>query len=352
MAPDPEENALTPPKRATIADIAARAGVSAGAVSFALNNRPGVSDETRARIMQIAQELHWRPHSAARALGGARAGTIGFILNRPARTLGTETFFGDLISGIQLGLSGSHTGVNLLVARDLAEELDTYQEWWNGHQVDGVIVVDPRSPDDRVALLAELGMPAVVIGSRPSPEGEPPTVWIDDSEAALTVFGYLHALGHTRIAHVAGLEEFEHTRMRTEALQSFAASVGLAFAQSYATDYSAEQGATVTRTLLSRAEPPSAIVYDNDVLAVAGLGVAAEMGVPVPERLSIVSFDDSVMARLVRPALTALRRDTVELGERAARLLLDQVESGSVLASRPGPPLALEVRDSTAPPPA
>ena len=350
MAPDTEENDLTPPKRATIADIAVRAGVSPGAVSFALNNRPGVSEETRARIVQIAQELHWRPHSAARALGGARAGTIGFVLNRPARTLGTETFFGDLISGIQLGLTGSHTGVNLLVARDLAEELDTYQEWWNGHQVDGVIVVDPREEDARVALLAELGMPAVVVGSRPSAEGAPPTVWIDDSEAALTVFGYLHALGHTRIAHVAGVEAFEHTRMRTAALQAFAASAGLTFAQSLPTDYSAEQGASVTRTLLSRVEPPTAIVYDNDVLAVAGLGVAAEMGVPVPERLSIVSFDDSVMARLVRPSLTALRRDTVELGERASRLLLDQIEDGRVLESRPGPSLTLEVRDSTAPP--
>lgn len=341
---------MNPPKRSTIADIAARAGVSPGAVSFALNNRPGVSDETRARILSIAQELHWRPHSAARALGGARAGTIGFVLNRPARTLGTESFFGDLISGIQLGLSGSHTGVNLLVARDLAEELDTYREWWNGHQVDGVIVVDPRTPDQRVELLGELGMPAVLIGSRPNPPGTTPSVWIDDSEAATTVFGYLHALGHTRIAHVAGLEAFEHTRMRTAALQEFAATSGLTWARSFGTDYSAEQGASTTRALLSRAEPPTAIVYDNDILAVAGLGVAAEMGFAVPERLSIVSFDDSVMARLVRPALTSLHRDTVELGERAARLLLEQIESGETLESRPGPALTLEARDSTAPP--
>jgi DNA-binding LacI/PurR family transcriptional regulator len=91
-------------------------------------------------------------------------------------------------------------------------------------------------------------------------------------------------------------------------------------------------------------------VYDNDVLAVAGLGVAAEMGVVVPRDLSIVSFDDSAMAQLVRPALTTLTRDTVELGERAARLLLDQIESDAPLSSRPGPPLTLSVRDSTARP--
>ena len=105
-------------RRTTIADIAARAGVSISAVSFALNDRPGVSDETRARVQAIARELDWQPHTAARALGGAKAGSIGFVLNRPARTLGTESFFGDLISGIQLGLAGSHVGMNLLVARD------------------------------------------------------------------------------------------------------------------------------------------------------------------------------------------------------------------------------------------
>ncbi|MFZ7088913.1 LacI family DNA-binding transcriptional regulator [Curtobacterium sp. RRHDQ10] len=346
---------MTPPKRATIADIAARAGVSLGAVSFALNDRPGVSDETRARIQAIAREMNWRPHTAARALGGARAGTIGFVLNRPARTLGTESFFGDLISGIQLGLTGAaaagrtHIGMNLLVARDLSEELDTYREWWSGHRVDGVVVIDPRTDDPRVALLNELGMPAVVVGSHPSEPGNAPSVWIDDSDAADTVFGYLHALGHQRIAHVAGREEFEHTAMRAAALARFANSVGLA-AETIPTDYSAAAGASVTRTLLSRPVRPTAIVYDNDVLAVAGLGVAAEMGVAVPADLSIVSFDDSAMARLVRPALTTLTRDTVELGQRAAKLLLDQIEADAPLSSRPGPPLTLSVRDSTARP--
>lgn len=342
---------VEPPRRPTIADIAARAGVSPGAVSFALNNRPGVSDATRARVREIAKEMHWRPHSAARALGGAKAGTIGFVLTRPARTLGTESFFGDLISGIQLGLSGSHVGMNLLVARDLAEELDTYQEWWNGHQVDGVILIDPRTNDPRVELLAQLTMPTVIVGSKPSPPGQAPTVWIDDVDAALTVYRYLHALGHRRIAHVAGRADFEHTAMRVTALQEFAATAGLELAESLTTNYSATEGETVTRSLLSRSAPPTAIVYDNDVLAVAGLGVAAEMGVSVPDRLSIVSFDDSAMARLVRPSLTTLTRDTVELGERAARLLLDHIEAGRPQPSRPGPALVLSARDSTAPPP-
>lgn len=334
-------------RRTTIADIAARAGVSISAVSFALNDRPGVSDETRARVKAVARELDWQPHTAARALGGARAGSIGFVLNRPARTLGTESFFGDLISGIQLGLAGSHVGMNLLVARDADEELATYRDWWRGHRVDGVVLIDPRRDDERVALLAELGMPAVVVGSHPSPAGTAPSVWIDDSDATDTVLRYLHALGHRRIAHVAGRPEFEHTAMRIERVRDFAATAGLESAESIPTDYSADAGAAATRTLLSRSVRPTAIVYDNDVLAVAGLGVASEMGVTVPAELSVVSFDDSAMVRLVRPSITSLTRDTVELGQRAAVLLREQIETTDPLPSRPGPALTLSVREST-----
>lgn len=338
-------------RRTTIADIAARAGVSISAVSFALNDRPGVSDDTRRRVQEIARALDWQPHSAARALGGARAGSIGFVLNRPARTLGTESFFGDLISGIQLGLAGSHVGMNLLVARDADEELATYRDWWRGHRVDGVILIDPRREDPRLTLLAELGMPTVVVGSHPSPAGTAPTVWIDDSDAADTVLRYLHALGHRRIAHVAGRPEFEHTAMRIERVRAFAASGEFDDAASVPTDYSAEAGAAATRALLSRQVRPTAIVYDNDVLAVAGLGVASEMGVQVPGEVSIVSFDDSAMIRLVRPSITSLTRDTVELGQRAATLLRAQIDADAPLPSLAGPALTLSVRESTGPVP-
>ncbi|WP_267424111.1 MULTISPECIES: LacI family DNA-binding transcriptional regulator [unclassified Curtobacterium] len=334
-------------RRTTIADIAAKAGVSISAVSFALNDRPGVSAATRERVRAVARELDWQPHTAARALGGAKAGSIGFVLNRPARTLGTESFFGDLISGIQLGLAGTHVGMTLLVARDADEELQTYRDWWNGHRVDGVIVIDPRHDDARLRLLDELGMPTVVVGSHPSPPGAAPTVWIDDSDATTTVLRYLHALGHRRIAHVAGRPEFEHTAMRIDRLRDFAAAEGLDAAESIPTDYSAENGAAATRDLLSRSVRPTAIVFDNDVLAVAGLGVASEMGVRVPADVSIVSFDDSAMIRLVRPAITSLTRDTVELGQRAATLLRAQIDADDPLPSLPGPLLTLSVREST-----
>jgi len=338
------------PKRPTIGDIARKAGVSKGAVSFALNGRPGVSAETRQRILAIAGELNWRPNSAAQALGQSRAGVIGFVLNRPARILGTETFFPELLSGIELGLSPSRTALHMLVVSDLDEELDTYREWWHAHRVDGVIVIDPRMNDPRSKLLVELGMPAVQIGSHPSRETEIPTIWVDDIEAANTLFGYIAALGHRRIAHVAGTAEFEHTALRMATLKDCAEQFDLEWVRSAATDYSADAAASETRTLLAGKSRPTAIVYDSDVMALAGLRVADEMGVAVPGELSIASFDDSLMVRLVRPSITTLTRDTVELGELAARALLDQLDSDEPVPSMAGPVPKLSVRESTAPP--
>lgn len=94
-------------RRVTIADIALRAGVSKGAVSYALNGRPGISEVTRQRIRKIADDLGWYPNSAARALSGARAGACGLVLARPARTLAFEPFFMELIAGIETELLAS-----------------------------------------------------------------------------------------------------------------------------------------------------------------------------------------------------------------------------------------------------
>ncbi len=338
------------PKRVTIATIAERAGVSKGAVSFALNNRPGVSAATRARVQQIARDLNWRPHQAARTLSGARSGVVGFVINRPARTLGTEAFFAELVAGIQSGLEASRTALNLIIAADLAQELETYQAWWHSQQVDAVVMIDPRVVDPRLELAASLGLPVVMIGSHPSPPGSPATIWIDDRQAGDKMFGYLHAIGHRRIAYVGGRAEYEHTILRRQALEACAAERGMDAAVTIPTDFSATQAVDAVHELLADREPPTAVVFDNDVMAVAGLGAAQEMGIAVPEQLSIATFDDSVLARLIRPALTALVRDTFRLGELAALTLLDQLAAPTVLPSVEGPALRLSVRASTSPP--
>ncbi|MEV8093272.1 LacI family DNA-binding transcriptional regulator [Kitasatospora sp. NPDC085879] len=335
--------------RPTIADIAREAGVSSGAVSFALNGRPGVSEATRSRILQVAERMNWRPHSAARALGGARARAVGLVLARPARTIGLEPFFGQLLSGLQAGLSGDGTALQLLVVEDTAAEIEVYRRWASEHRVDGFVVVDLQVHDPRVPVLEELAVPALVIGG-PGRHGSLPSVWADDREAMVSIVDYLAALGHRRIAHLAGLPAFQHTRRRIRAVRDCARRLGLTEAVSLPTDFSDAEGAAATRALLARRQRPTAIIYDSDVMAVAGLGVAAEMGVSVPGDLSVVSFDDSALARIVHPSLTALSRDTFALGEQVARELLAVIADPSAARDVQNPTPRLTVRESTARP--
>lgn len=333
--------------RPTIADIASRAGVSKGAVSFALNGRPGVSEETRARILRVADEMNWRPHSVARALGGARADTVGLVIARPARTLGVEPFFGQLLSGLQARLSADSIALQLLIVEDVGAEIEVYRRWASEQRVDGLVLVDLQTRDPRLAVVEELGLPAVVVGG-PAKTGSLCSVWADDRAAMMTLVDYLAALGHTRIAHVAGKPEFRHTQRRARALRDAAGRLGLAQAVSLHTDFSDTEGARTTRTLLSSKQRPTAIIYDSDLMAVAGLGVAMEMGVAVPGGLSIASFDDSVLTRLTHPAITALSRDTYAFGMRAASALLDVMADPNAPRDIQTDTPSLTVRESTA----
>jgi DNA-binding LacI/PurR family transcriptional regulator len=335
--------------RPTIADIARRAGVSKGAVSFALNGRPGVSEATRARILRAVEEMNWRPHSAARALGGARADAVGLVFARPARTLGYEPFFAQILSGMQAVLSTHSVALHLLLVEDTAAEIEVYRRWSGEHRVDGVVLVDLQVHDPRVAVLQELDLSCVVLGG-PGRHGRLSSVWADDRAAMLSIVEYLAALGHTRIAHVAGLPAFQHTRRRMRALRDAAARLSLAEAVSLPTDYSDAGGAATTRALLARPAPPTAVVYDSDLMAVAGLGVAAEMRVAVPAELSIVAFDDSTLTRIVHPALTAMSRDTFALGRQVAEALLAVIADPGRSHNLKTPTPRLTVRESTAPP--
>ncbi|SDG18474.1 DNA-binding transcriptional regulator, LacI/PurR family [Lentzea fradiae] len=298
-------------KRPTIKDIAAAAGVSKGAVSLALNGRPGVSEATRARVLEVASSLGYRPSATARALSSASADAVGLVLVRPPRALGDEAFFFQLIAGMQSEMSSALL-LQVVASRD--EEISLYQRWWAEHRVDGVFLVDLLVDDPRVALMSSLGMPAVVVGGA-GHHGALASVWADDYAAMTSVVEYLVSLGHRRIARVAGLPSLLHTVRRDQAFLSSVVDGVIVGG-----DYTAEAGAAATRALLGSGEPPSAIVYDNDVMAVAGVEVAAEMGVGVPSQLSIVAWDDSVLCQHGR--LTALSRDTFAFGARAARALL------------------------------
>jgi DNA-binding LacI/PurR family transcriptional regulator len=310
--------------RVTIRDIAERAGVSKGAVSYALNGRPGVSDMTRERILAIARELGWYPNRAARALSAARADACGLVLARPARTIALEPFFMEFIAGVESELATRSVALTIQLVRDVDEEIAVYRRWWGEHRVDGVLMVDLRVDDPRVNVLTSLGLPAVVVGG-PLENGALPAVFHDEGSVVIEAVQYLAALGHTRIAQVTGVGAFVHTAQRSAAFARAMADLGLQ-ADVLETDYSAESGARATRKLLSLPDPPSAIVYDSDLLAVTGLGVVQQMGFSVPDDVSIIGWDDSLISQVVHPPLTAITRDITAFGVAATRQLFAAID--------------------------
>ncbi len=336
-------------RRVTISDIAARAGVSIGAVSFALNGRKGVSDETRARVQRVADELGWAPSTAARSLAKDTTNTIGLVLARDPRTLGVESFYMRVIAGMETELARRGSGLLLQVVGSPADELTTLTGWHSTHRVDGVLFVDLADSDPRIPL-AEGGRlpPAVVIGD-PSVAGGLTSVWTDDATSMREAVEHLAQLGHRRIGRVAGLETFAHTRIRDVAFRDEMSRLRLE-PRLVRTDYTLESGARETRAALRAADAPTALIYDNDLMAVAGLGVVMEMGLRVPDDVSIIAWDDSVLCEHTFPSLTALSHDVVAFGAHSVRRLFDVLDGanpGAFLDSTP----RLVARGSTGPSP-
>ncbi|MFJ9777326.1 LacI family DNA-binding transcriptional regulator [Kitasatospora sp. NPDC101157] len=335
--------------RVTIRDVAARAGVSAGAVSLALNDRPGVSAGTRKRIVEAARELGWSPNLAARSLAqGHRVHTIGMALTRAAAGTVLDAVHMALIGGIESVLTERPCSLLLHVAPDLDAEIALYKQWWQSGKVNGSVLVGVTSDDPRIEPVHRLGMPVVAVAP-PQLSGPFPAVWHDDAMAMAEAVRYLSILGHRRIAHVGGPVMLGQSIVRAEAFASTAAELRLEDARSVHTALSAHEGATATRSLLADAGRPTAIVYDNDLMAVAGLAVAGELGLRVPEDLSLVAWDDSDLCRITRPALSALSYDPFAFGAEVARCLLELLDDGRA-RSRVSDAPVLVPRGTTGPP--
>lgn len=334
-------------RRLTITDIAHRAGVSTSAVSYALNGKPGVSESTRAHILEIAASLDFAPTAAARMLSQGRSDTAGLILRRDPRFLANESFFMQLIAGLEIGLAEHGRGLLLQLAPDRQSEIATYRRWMSAQRVDGVILVDFESDDPRVEVIREIGLPAVAIGD-PSLTGDLATAWTDDAAGVRDAVRHLHALGHRAIARVAGGAHFAHVRIRDEAFAAECDLLGVRHAIRHG-DFGVELAEQHTRDLLADGAY-TALVFDSGLTAVNGLRVARSLGVDVPGALSMIGWDDSMLTQVTDPPISVMSYDVVQYGAEAARLL-GAVLSGEPPHARLGGTPTLHARGTTAPPP-
>ncbi|GGC93457.1 LacI family transcriptional regulator [Tersicoccus solisilvae] len=333
----------------TISDVARAAGVSKGAVSYALNDRPGVSEQTRRRILAHARDLGFRPNAQARSLSSARAFAVGLVIARDPGLLGSDPFFPGFIAGLETVLSDEDVTLVLTVVTRPGAEERAYRRLAEGSRVDGFVLSDLRCADSRIALLQRTGLPVVTL-NRPDAPSPFPAVVVDDTAGVRDAVEHLIGLGHRRVGHVAGPSELIHGRSRWRAWRDTMAAHGLATDLVAETDFGAARGVEATLELLGRPDPPTALVYANDVMAVAGMSAIAATGRTVPGDISVVGYDDAPIAAHLHPGLTTVTTSPVHWGELTARLLLRCVENGPRQADTIMTPPSLVVRGTTAPP--
>jgi DNA-binding LacI/PurR family transcriptional regulator len=331
-------------RKPTIADVARTAGVSKGLVSLTLNNRPGVAAQTRERIQAAADQLGWRPSPSARGLSNHRAYAFGLVVRRAPHIVEVDPFFSSFIAGVEEVLALRGQVLVLSIVPDTATELETYRRLSADGRVDGFFITDLLARDPRIELLLELGQQAVVLG-RPDMSNPFPVISRAYERGIEDLTTHLFELGHRRIAHVTGDAQMQHAATRRDHFIAVAERLG---AQPIiaAADFSPEQGSRATAELLDGRERPTAIIYANDPMAIAGMALAHERGLRLPDDLSIAGMDGSDMGRYTYPTLTTLDNDPVGWGSTAASALLQLIETGEA-ADVTLPPATLISRSST-----
>lgn len=333
----------------TIIDIARMAGVSKKTVSRVINHSGLVKQETRDRILKIVAEHDYRPDPQARALALRRSHLIAFISNQP-----NPQYIVSMQSGVLEAVSGTHYEVVIRpcdrsspTLYDEIEELVTHQKLF------GVILTPSISEDDElIGRLRKLKCPYVRIAavSLDSPEN---MIETHDYVGAAEAARHIAKLGHTRVAHIRGLETFLSAKERFRGFQVGLAEFGLHVEDRYLLTggYTFESGVECGKQLINLEQPPTAVFCGNDEMAVGVYTAAREAGIRIPEDLSVIGFDDSPIAERIWPTLTSVRLPIEYMGRIAAQLLVSNHDRMSM-----EPPQAvsvmpsLVVRESTAVP--
>lgn len=313
----------------TIADIAREVGVSVSAVSYALNGKSGVSADRRRRIIEVAERLGYRPNISAQSLASTHARAFGLVINRPAEVVGSDPFFPAFMAGAQSVLSRRGYALVLDILVDGGEQ-EHYDRLTTSGQVSGFLLTDLLVDDPRLAFLAERGVPAVIAGGDRVEGFSFPVVGYDEDDALRDAVDDLVALGHTRIATVTGPQTMRHARRRQHTVLDALASHGLEPADEVEGDFGAASGAAAMTRLLARKHRPTAVMFSNDRMAIAGCAIAQSMGYSIPQDISVTGIDDIDLAGLVHPPLTTVSADFFGSGVAAATVLLDEQQDGAV----------------------
>lgn len=331
----------------TIYDVAKQAGVGVGTVSRVLNGNPSVRPETRQRVLAVIEALNYHPSPIARRLSLRKTLTIGVVapfFTRPSIV--------ERLRGIEALVAESDYDLVVYNVETPERRDACFRTVVASHRVDGLIVIHLAPTDDDVQRWAQARTPVILVDTRHPALHR---VVIDDVAGGYLATRHLVELGHRRIAYISDwLDEpfhFTSSRDRLLGYQRALAEAGLPFRPEYHRqgDHGREQARQMAHDLLRLAERPTAIFAHSDTQALGVMQAAADLGLRVPEDLSVVGFDDIEMAEYA--GLTTVRQPLVETGRKGIELLLRLMDDPSLPTACVELPIELVVRRTTAPPP-
>lgn len=331
----------------TLKDIAALSGVSPSTVSRVCKDHPSISRETKEKVRKAIEELGYEPNIPSPA-AEAKPKTIGIILS-PSESF-ENAFHLELIRGISQ-FCNQHNYMNTIIAgQDDEEILKVIENLVKTEQVDGFIITFSKQNDPIVDYLYNEGLLYVVIGKAYNFSNE--TICVDNDNVLATqeATEYLINLGHERIAYIGSDSNYMFSSDRKAGYQLALINHGLPINPDYIVEFPCipEEDTNAIHQLLSGKERPTAILVSDDIYAVILERVCIEIGLSVPQDLSILSFNNSLFARLTSPQLTSVDINSVQLGIEAASQVINHIENPNLVATKIIVPHKLVERHSCA----
>jgi len=334
-------------KRVTLKEVAKRAGVSLSTASLALNGKPGVHPETRAKVLRVASELEYQPNAAARSLANGKSQAIGLVNPISLEQLfSSADFFMHLSRGLYQAAKEHNYHVFLLVSETDQDAAELVKEVIRQHRVDGLIITNPAEAASYLGELEKYEFPCVFVG-RPS---DSQALYVDNNNIEIGRLGTKHllSLGRRDIAFLTGPLRFTHCQDRLLGYRMALEEFGLTFREElvWQVEQSEERILTVVKEKIAQVKF-DAIFATSGLHAVCAIRVCQEHGLRIPDDVAVVCVEDSSLAKYFYPSITAIELDSFWLGYWATKLLLRVIEGED-----PGSPILLPgklvVRSSSA----
>lgn len=333
-------------RKSTLQDVADAANVSSATVSRCLNQPTKVSPGLQKKIKQVIEELGYMPDGAARALASRRSNTIGAVVPTIDNSI-----FSKAIQYLQQGVA--QAGYTLLLAQSsysMDEELREVQALLT-RGIDGIVLVGEDHDPAVYAAIRQQNIPHVNLWTY-NPSSEFSCIGLDNDAAGRRVAKHLADLGHQKVGIITGiLLNNDRAIQRYNGVRDHFKELGINIPSDYAEEcrYSAEQGRQAIHKLLKRHPDITAIICGNDILAIGALSGARELGLDVPQRLSITGFDNMEIVSAIKPALTTMNSPSRRMGSHAASYIVQQIKTNTRAIERIELTTDLIVRETTAP---